>query len=666
MPARYNSRASSMYRYNEPTISQYESFFNPIPLEFVQEQFDRRQGAYDEAYAGAMQAKDQFNNAKVGAPDIQYAKQLTNQFVEDTDKMVQEQFGGDWGKAAKTIARNVTNVRGNEFWQKAQTMDQLREEERKLVAQFGPDALKFKSLQDRSVVDPKTGKMITPEEMKYDVLKRGDWEGSVAKMFAGLRGDQKSILLKKYQNDPSIQNYLQYGTTEGISDEKLRMLASDKDIVNSFLSGNQDFRRAAEELPDYFGSMNIDPETGKKRSTEDIASDYIYGQIKPKQYSQTQISYTHDASAEARQKAAGEINANPYIPSSQYSGIVSANKDPLKEHNSHVDGLEYDKSGKVIKGVDVHGTKGLTTEELKQANEIADKYSKGISIANPSGGGNAGQTAALIAFDKEMRNKDRVQAANEYYNKIITDHPSLKGLSQQEAFKTYSDYLQRINSSSTLESNVKLADSPKNVTTAFLSNPNATNLQSLTIASSGDTFDKTSLVHQLGYSDYSEFAKEIKSQSLNPRVNFAQAKLAIDVVNKKKGADGKTETVLFDPDVQTKDVLNYGQMIQNSYYNDATLSNDYNENPVIPIPDGRGNYLSEGVRVVGTGDIKNGNKKIIEVYKLKYNPATGRMEPDANYPVKTQSLEKTFETLTEFIDVKYNNYEGKSGNQGKE
>jgi hypothetical protein len=383
MPPRYNTgygRSSSMYRYNEPSIAQYESFFNPIPLEFVQQQFDRRQGAYDEGYGMAIGARDQFGGTKVGAPDMPYKNQLIGQFVNDIDKTVQDQFGGDWGKAAKSVARSVTDMRGNEFWQKAEIMDKRREEERALVAKYGPKALKFKSIQNQSVYDPATGKLVSPDQMNYDVMERGDWEGSVAKIFAGLKGDQKSILLKKYQNDPEIQNYLQYGTTEGISDTKLRMLASDKDLVNSFISSNQDFKRAAEELPDYFGSMNTDPVTGKKRSAEDIASDYIYGQIKPRQYSQTQMNYTHDAGAEARASASAKNESGAFAPEREnatYDTGYGTDKKTIKTQKNYL----FDQKGNLLAsenpafglssptgtryGMDVQNKKPLKPEEIK-------------------------------------------------------------------------------------------------------------------------------------------------------------------------------------------------------------------------------------------------------------------------------------------------------------
>lgn len=296
MPARYNSRASSMYRYNEPTISQYESFFNPIPLEFVQEQFDRRQGAYDEAYAGAMQAKDQFNNAKVGAPDIQYAKQLTNQFVEDTDKMVQEQFGGDWGKAAKTIARNVTNVRGNEFWQKAEILDKRREEERALTSKYGPNALVFKSVQNKSVYDPTTKQMINPESMSYDVLEKGDWNKTIQDVIGKINPDSNPYGLTR-----ADFGYLRSGQITEISSDKLKKIAEDPNIQQAIISAHPEMARAFNELPDKRESL-----FGDAPDLRQAVQSMISGNIGSQQFKQKEEKYVQDWQLKAEQEAAAE------------------------------------------------------------------------------------------------------------------------------------------------------------------------------------------------------------------------------------------------------------------------------------------------------------------------------------------------------------------------
>lgn len=300
MPPRYNTgygRSSSMYRYDEPSISQYESFFNPIPLEFVQQQFDRRQGAYDQGYAMAIEAKDQFGGAKVGAPDIAYKNQLVNKYVDDIDKTVQDQFGGDYGKAAKAIARTVTEVRGNDFWQKAQMMDQLREEERKLTAQYGPDALVFNSIQNKSVYDSATGKTIDPGQMKYDVVRRGDWGKTIDEIFSKVK--PSTNLWGLSQDD---FGYLRSGKTTEISADGIAKLAKDKNIQNAILSAHPEMSRAFNELPQERAKWFGDNYNDLGKAVESM----ILGRTSTMPYKQQDDSYIQNWQA----KAAAENTGN--------------------------------------------------------------------------------------------------------------------------------------------------------------------------------------------------------------------------------------------------------------------------------------------------------------------------------------------------------------------
>jgi hypothetical protein len=601
-----------MYRYSEPSISQYESFFNPIPLEFVQQQFERRQKAYDEGYGMAIAAKDQFGGVKVGAPDIAYKNQLVDKFVDDTDKMVQEQFGGDWGKAAKTIARSVTDVRNNDFWQKAQIMDQLREEERKLIAQYGNDAMVFNSLQDKSVYDPKTGKTIDPNLMGYDIVKRGDWGKTIDEIFAKIKPNTNLWGLS--QTD---FGYLKSGRTTEISADGIKKLAADKNIQNAILSAHPEMSRAFNELPQertkWFGNNYDDLGTA--------VQSMILGRTSTMPFKQQDDNYLQDWQAKQAAENTAEQNANPYFASFSKTPTVTNTNSVLENHRKMTRGVKFNDKGFVV---DQSGV------------PVSKEVINTLDPLNPFG---------TIVSDREDTKK-----VTQYYNNLVKQYPELGKLSPKDAFSAYEKYLDKTNSETRLEANLRLEDSSNNIKNQLFSNINSANFKSLQFASTGDVFDNNSIIDKLGYKDYTEFEKEIKNKDISPKINFREARLSITVPN-RKGKGVKPETVYFSPDEQTQDMLNRAQLVTEAYYNPNTIQEG--ELKPMPILDYTGKPTSMAVYVEGKGDIVNGNDK--KIWLVDYKNKTRQ-------PI---SLDQYYEMVTKQIDTRFNNYQGKIGNPGK-
>lgn len=242
---RRGGTSSGMYRYNEPSVAQYQSFFDPIPLEFLQQNLQQHQQKYDVGYGQALAAKDMYAGVEVGKSDIMNKNNIVTEFTNNMDKIVQEKYGGDWGRASKEVARMVTNVRQNPFWDTAKILRERQEEARKLKTQYGSEALVFDDLSGRGSIDPETGKIITPDKLQYDIRKRGDWAGSIDDILSRIKPDKNVWGLSEDQF-----GYLKSGTTTQLTNDTIEKLAKDENIQRAILSANPDMAEAFNKLPE--------------------------------------------------------------------------------------------------------------------------------------------------------------------------------------------------------------------------------------------------------------------------------------------------------------------------------------------------------------------------------------------------------------------------------
>lgn len=306
---RTSQRQSYNYNYSGPTTSQYESFFEPIPLEFVQQQFDRRQGKYDTAYASALEAKDLYAGAEVADTDIVNKNNLVQRFTGDMDEMVKERYGGDWGRAAKEVARHVTDMRTNSFWDTTNVLKQRQAEERALRAQYGNDALIFNSVLDKSSIDPETGKVLSADQFNYDIKQRGDWAGSIDEILSRMKPNTNTWGLTK-----ADFGHLKSGNTTYISEDGIRKLSQDPSVQQAILSANPDMSEAFERLPGerskWFGSNYEDDQLST------AIGDLIMGRGRSMVFSQSNDQYHKDWEYERKiEQSRRKTDENPYFTS---------------------------------------------------------------------------------------------------------------------------------------------------------------------------------------------------------------------------------------------------------------------------------------------------------------------------------------------------------------
>ena len=258
--AAYPRSYRGMYNYQRPTVRQYESFFNPVPIEFIQEQLRGRQQQYDAAYAGALAGRDEFANIQVGMADLASKNQLISKGMDNINRMVEEKYGGDWGRAAKEVARNVSQMRSDPFWNAQKEMEKRRQAFQEDISKYGSKAMIFGAdPRQMSTIDPATGQVRDISQLTGRVVEQGDWAKTAQTLMSGLSADV-------YQNfgltEGELQGYISGTKRTEITRKKIEKMASDPAIQQAFLREHPEFREAFEQGDDQmrqrFGFQNYD------------------------------------------------------------------------------------------------------------------------------------------------------------------------------------------------------------------------------------------------------------------------------------------------------------------------------------------------------------------------------------------------------------------------
>ena len=190
MPRRRNRQYNRSYDsgFNQPNVREYESFFNPIPMEFLQQNLADRQEKYDVAFTGALSAADQMRQTETAMTDLAFKNELVNKGVKDINKIVTEKYGGDWGRASKEIASRITQLRADPFWQ----TDKYLKEQQKMEQMFRlehPDAHIYSAPSEVGAIDPATGKPRSMRDLTFRGEEKGKWQQSVRQQYEDLEAD---------------------------------------------------------------------------------------------------------------------------------------------------------------------------------------------------------------------------------------------------------------------------------------------------------------------------------------------------------------------------------------------------------------------------------------------------------------------------------------------
>jgi hypothetical protein len=622
-----------MYRYNAPSMSQYESFFNPIPIDFLQQELGKRQGRYDAAYAGSLAAQDELSNVQVGMADLASKNEIISQGIGDINKLVEDKYGGDWGRASKEVARNVSSLRANPFWNAQAEAQKQREIAQELKIKYGPDAMVFNDPTALSVMNV-AGGVRGFDQFQPDIIQRGDWLGTARELLSGLTANELPTGLTQ----ADIKGFLQSGQISEIKRKKIEGLAEDPAIQRAFLNEHPEFRRGFEE-----GTEGLKQQFGLEG--EDISSlvrDQLLGAGASAEFRKETRRYMDDPFALARLKSSLEGGPG-YIPSTSETTVINHGQQAVKDHEKRVKASTYQGDVKDLP---------LTPEEEAELEAISKQYDDPQFVDTETGRNLTKQTAVQSYMDD--RNVDRIQGQlDTYHQELVSQHPELEGMSRDEAFTAYGNHLERISQEARTVKTIVRDDSPAEIKKNMLSNIRAGNFESFSFVSTGDVFGRNSVTDELGFNNYDEMADYIKDKDISPRIDFVQGKLLLNLPRKKGKNKYEPVDVYFNPDYETQTALDAGQMITEMYTNAQSYGEDTKG---IRLPDARGGMSDDIIFVEGTGNIVDGNDKRIWVVDAR-NP---------NAPPRQTSLEAVQNRLTEYIDTKYNNLAGKEGNPGKE
>ena len=221
-------------RQHAQVTGQYESAFNPIPIEFLQEQLRGRQQNYDQAFAGTIQAKEQMAAQQAALQDIGAKNQIIGDTMGNIDKVVEEKYGGDWSRASKEIATMVSSARQNPFWETTKHL----QEQQKIQQDFqlkNPNAWIYNDVNKQSSIDPRTGQVRSAEDLTFRGGQRGDYAGSIEQQFGDVQANIDSVLKKATEAEGMLSNE----RIEEITNTRLEEFADAG--LETFLTNNPDY-----------------------------------------------------------------------------------------------------------------------------------------------------------------------------------------------------------------------------------------------------------------------------------------------------------------------------------------------------------------------------------------------------------------------------------------
>ena len=302
MPRRYPAGGSYRGQYNsyqqQPNVGQYQSAFNPIPIEFLQEQLRGRQGQYDQAFAGTLAAKDAFAQEQVGLSDIASKNQLINDSFNNIDKMVEEKYGGDWSRAAKEVARTVTQTRANPFWNAQKEVEEKRDAYQSQIDKFGSKSMQFgPDPRQMSTLDEQ-GRVRSQDQFAGRVVEQGEWANTARTLLGGLSAD---VYERFDLAEGELQGYIQGTKRTELTRKKIEKMASDPAIQEAFLREHPEFREGFEQ-----GDERLKSQFGLQgENLQDAVKQQLLGVSASAETERIEKSIT----ADWRQKAAAEAAA---------------------------------------------------------------------------------------------------------------------------------------------------------------------------------------------------------------------------------------------------------------------------------------------------------------------------------------------------------------------
>lgn len=672
MARRYPAGGNYRGQYNlqQPTMSQYESFFNPVPIDFLQEQLRGRQQDYDVSYAGALAAQDQLAQQEVGMRDIAAKNELIQTGMGNIDKIVEQKYGGDWSRASKEVARNVTQLRSNPFWNAQKQMEEKRDSYQAQVDKYGANAMQFGAdPRQLSTLDDQ-GNVRSADELTGEVVEKGDYLKTARELVAGLTADSNPWGLS--QED--IDGFLGYGQITEIGLKKIQDMADDPVMQQALLDQHSELRRSGELSEAQQRQHGL-----FEKTPEDFARQQIFAAGRSSIHKQTTKKVINDPIA--IKNATTKQNRIPEYIASSVTTKIQGSQDAVDAHTKMTSG----------KG---RGSIGRSMEYQASFRNLTKAFEAGeISAAEL----NAGRKE-LIDNHEMLTSKDADRDVNKeaYWTSLKDQYDELNGVNpdtgkpytRQEGFDLLGQYLQNQSQKDISQYNLNLADSAEEVNTRTVNAMNSRNWTTESVVDNvtGDVYDKNNLPEKLGYASWQEMSAQIAESKTKviPKVDYVNNKMTVQLPASlgKKGKDKQPIDVSFDLDNEGQSIIEPLSVITNQFYSPETniplteISGQMGDPNVQMLRDWNGTLTPldpekmtraqerhhavpfgyQGIVVTGNGSLRGNNKSI---YIVNY-------DPQGNAVSTSQiSLENAHKMGTETMDLRYQNIGGLSGNQGK-
>jgi len=200
----------------------------------LQQQLAQDQARHDQAMANQLAMEDQFAQVPTHPTDIPVKNRVLGDFQNKVQDVV-ERYGGDYGAAAKDIARLTSRTRQNPFFQLAPERRRLAEEQRRRQQELGPYAITAQDVTAMPLQDPETGEWIDPSRLSSKVLDERLYLQQLQEDHKYL---PKRVKEGSWRRDPNFPQILQRTRYKGIlpneeqayAEQFYQELASDPDL----------------------------------------------------------------------------------------------------------------------------------------------------------------------------------------------------------------------------------------------------------------------------------------------------------------------------------------------------------------------------------------------------------------------------------------------------
>lgn len=597
---------------------EYRPQFIQSDIGAMQRKFDDMQQAYDQSYMGSLSAEDQFNQLEVNPVDIGLKNEIIGGFRNKVQSIV-DKYGGDWGAAAKQLAREVVKTKQDPFFQLASKRNQLAEEQRRLKQQYGPDAIVTADINKVALKDSE-GKYIDPSQLQYEVLHRGQFKEMLNKELGHLA---KNVTEGQFVASKNIPWQMERKITTGITAN---------DIPSVAKQGYDLIKKQNPNIPDDV-AMDIAMNEAKSY-VGDIRTDYT--ENAPWKIAQEKAMYKWQIDQKAADDEKKKFPRPLFDP--EVSTLTDYNDEPAKRFNSA-------KSNIAEVSKNMRDFKAKISQLDAQIKEKEDLFKNNKSIKNPA--------AELKLRKKQL--EDKLNVFRKQYVSAESEfgplYKSLKdsGLSSSEAL-------------SAVEKSFNSSDGTFK-TTLWSQNPNIDRA-----VKNYETYDGEFFIQVPGKSaakkidgGLSEYLGKEGTTIVRSGTDFGSGMQVFQLRHK----GGGTTSVYVPYDKSSNETVN---IINRDY---SSIKNAYNGNMGLGIfiPDGNGNtikvdenvvsQLPNGYTVVTVGYDSNSKKVERDIHKV-FN---GALTKSGQYTIGMEA-ENTAVELDNILgtETKYKSNEIQGGN----